>query len=85
MLGIVLSIIGVIMFLQNVVVSSFTLFYHFGRVNVGAWYMKYFIERLKVVRPDIEVLGRYKNANVSLLVKCKKCGYEWNSSKYAFR
>ena len=23
------------MFLQNVVVSSFTLFYHFGRVNVG--------------------------------------------------
>ena len=35
MLGIVLSIIGVIMFLQNVVVSSFTLFYHFGRVNVG--------------------------------------------------
>lgn len=37
-----------------------------------------FIERLKVVRPDIEVLGRYKNANVSLLVKCKKCGYEWN-------
>ena len=41
MLGIVLSIIGVIMFLQNVVVSSFTLFYHFGRVNVGAWYMKY--------------------------------------------
>lgn len=35
LLGIVLTIIGVIMFLQNVVVSSFTLFYRMGRVNVG--------------------------------------------------
>ena len=35
LLGIVLTIIGVIIFLQNVVVSSFTLFYRMGRVNVG--------------------------------------------------
>ena len=36
LLGIVLTIIGVIIFLQNVVVSSFTLFYRMGRVNVGS-------------------------------------------------
>lgn len=35
LLGIVLSIVGVVMFLQNVVVSNFTLFYRMGRVNVG--------------------------------------------------
>lgn len=35
LLGIALTIIGVIIFLQNVVVSSFTLFYRMGRVNVG--------------------------------------------------
>ena len=35
LLGIVLMIVGVIMFLQNVVVSNFTLFYRMGRVNVG--------------------------------------------------
>lgn len=35
LLGIVLSIVGVILFLQNVVVSNFTLFYRMGRVNVG--------------------------------------------------
>lgn len=35
LLGIALTIIGVVMFLQNVVVSSFTLFYRMGRVNVG--------------------------------------------------
>lgn len=35
LLGIVLFIIGVTMFLQNVVVGSFTLFYRMGRVNVG--------------------------------------------------
>lgn len=35
LLGIVLTIVGVMMFLQNVVVSNFTLFYRMGRVNVG--------------------------------------------------
>ena len=35
LLGIVLTFIGVIIFLQNVVVSSFTLFFRMGRVNVG--------------------------------------------------
>ena len=35
LLGIVLSIIGVILFLQNVVVSDFTLFFRMGRVHVG--------------------------------------------------
>ena len=30
-----MTIIGIVMFLQNVVVSSFTLFYRMGRVNVG--------------------------------------------------
>ena len=35
LLGIALTIIGIVMFLQNVVVSSFTLFYRKGRVKVG--------------------------------------------------
>ena len=35
LLGIALTIIGIVMFLQNVVVSSFTLFYRMGRVKVG--------------------------------------------------
>ena len=35
LLGIVLTIIGVIIFLQNVVVSSCTLVYRMGSVNVG--------------------------------------------------
>lgn len=35
LIGIVLTVIGVTIFLQNVVVGSFTLFYRMGRVNVG--------------------------------------------------
>lgn len=38
-----------------------------------------FVERMKKVHPLIEVIGCYQNANRRLLVKCKKCGFEWNA------
>lgn len=37
-----------------------------------------FVSRLSKVRPDIEVIGRYENANRRIEVKCKKCGFIWN-------
>lgn len=37
-----------------------------------------FKKRLSTVNKDIDVLGEYKNANIRIGVRCKKCGYEWN-------
>ena len=37
-----------------------------------------FIKEMAVIHPNISVIGKYKNANIRLLVKCKKCGNEWN-------
>lgn len=37
---------------------------------------KYKLE-LATINPDIEVLGEYDTANVHILHKCKKDGYEW--------
>lgn len=28
--------------------------------------------------PDLEVIGEYINSKTKILLKCKKCGYEWN-------
>lgn len=43
-----------------------------------------FVLRMKLRRPDIEVLGRYKNAKERVACKCKVCGYgkngEWKAS-----
>ena len=36
-----------------------------------------FVERLFAIRPDIEVLGNYENANRRIEVKCKRCGFCW--------
>ena len=38
-----------------------------------------FKKRLSEVNKDIDVLGEYKNANIRIRVRCKKCGYEWNA------
>ena len=38
-----------------------------------------FIGTLKVISPDIEVLGQYTKAKEHIHCKCKKCGYEWDS------
>lgn len=36
-----------------------------------------YIEDVAKINPDIEVLGRYKNADVPILHKCKRDGHEW--------
>ena len=40
---------------------------------------KDFVDRLSVINPDIEVLGNYYNSNRRLLVRCRKCNFEWNA------
>ena len=37
-----------------------------------------FVKRLAGIRPDIEVIGRYVNANRRIEVKCRTCGFAWN-------
>lgn len=37
-----------------------------------------FINSLKAVNPDIDVLGRYTKSTERVLAHCKKCGYEWS-------
>lgn len=37
-----------------------------------------FIKELASLNPDIEVLGKYINANTKIGVRCKRCGHEWN-------
>ena len=36
-----------------------------------------FVSAVIAINPDIEIMGKYINANTSIDVKCKKCGYEW--------
>lgn len=47
--------------------------------NAKAMSHKDFVDRLSVINPYIEVLEEYRNANRRLLVRCKKCGFEWNA------
>lgn len=37
-----------------------------------------FLDALYKVRPDIEVIGIYKNANIPIRVKCRACGFLWD-------
>ena len=39
-----------------------------------------FIERLSIVNPDIEILGKYINSKTPVLCKCKIDGNEWCAS-----
>lgn len=38
-----------------------------------------FVKKVKNVRPDVEVLGRFVNVNSRLLVRCRKCGNSWDA------
>lgn len=37
-----------------------------------------FVEEMLKIHPNIKVIGKYKNANKRIQVKCNTCGYEWN-------
>lgn len=37
-----------------------------------------YIDDLKKVNPNINVLGTYKNARTHMVHKCSKCGHEWS-------
>ena len=39
-----------------------------------------FVSELRQVNDKIEVLGDYKNGHSPVLVRCRKCGYEWSPS-----
>ena len=38
-----------------------------------------FVEDLKNINPDIEVIGKYVNMDTKILVKCSIDGYQWNA------
>lgn len=38
-----------------------------------------FIERMARQHPTIEVIGRYKNANIRIKCRCTICGWEWDA------
>lgn len=38
-----------------------------------------FIEKIRQIHPNIEVLGTYRNANSRIKVKCNTCGLEWEA------
>lgn len=38
-----------------------------------------FIEKMKSVNPYIQIIGTYQNSNKRIIVKCKKCDFEWNA------
>ncbi len=37
-----------------------------------------FKKEMAIIHPNIKIIGKYKNANKRILVKCNLCGYEWN-------
>lgn len=36
-----------------------------------------FVEQMKIINGDVEVIGQYNNCEEKIKVKCKVCGYEW--------
>lgn len=38
-----------------------------------------FVEALKTINPNVEVIGQYINGNTHIAVKCRVCGNEWKS------
>ena len=38
-----------------------------------------FINEMRKINPAIHIIGNYTNANRRILVKCNKCGFEWNA------
>lgn len=39
-----------------------------------------FQQQLRIVNPDVEVIGEYINNSTPILTRCKTCGYEWLAS-----
>lgn len=39
---------------------------------------KDFVERMRLIHPDIKVIGEYVNSNKRIQVQCLKCGYVWD-------
>ena len=37
-----------------------------------------FVERMKIIHPNIQVLGKYINSNKKVEVRCIKCNHVWN-------
>ena len=37
-----------------------------------------FVNRMKIIHPNIKVLGEYVNSNKKIQVQCMKCDYIWN-------
>ena len=50
---------------------------HEAYKNAKARTHESFVVEMKKVNNNIEVIGKYTNANRRLLVKCKICGYKW--------
>lgn len=38
-----------------------------------------FVNEMFKINPAIHIIGNYTNANRRILVKCNKCGFEWNA------
>lgn len=38
-----------------------------------------FVNEVKILHPNINVVGTYKNANIKLQVRCTECGNIWNA------
>ena len=39
-----------------------------------------FVESISSISPQIEILGKYKNLKEKIDVKCKECGYQWQTT-----
>ena len=39
-----------------------------------------FIQQMEVINPNIEILSRYEKDSIKVKARCKKCGYEWEST-----
>mgnify|MGYP003486934741 CR=1 FL=1 len=39
-----------------------------------------FIDEIKIVNPDIDIIGRYENSKKHIDVRCKRCGTKYSST-----
>ena len=38
-----------------------------------------FIKELKIINPNIEIIGKYSKSNIRIKCKCLVCNYEWEA------
>lgn len=53
--------------------------------NSGKLTHNMFIKKVNDINPNIEVLGKYKNARTKILFKCKLDGFEWEAKPNSIR